>query len=243
MMNNFLESIINSNFLIHITVTLLVYSLCIKFLPKLKQPILSPLPVSVLIIAIIIKILNIPLQSYTDGTSIITSMLGPMTVVLALPIYRNIKIIKEKFDIIFISISVGVIVACVLTFLLAKMFNFSEALMVSILTKSVTTPISLALTEKLNGIRSLSVLAVVVSGITGAVIGPTVCKIFKISSPVAIGLSIGTASHAFGTSKALEIGEREGAFSSLAIGVAGVISVVLIPLLFKILSFVWLNFL
>ena len=119
-------------------------------------------------------------------------------------------------------------------------FHFSlgldNTLTVSLLSKSVTTPIGIEITNTLGGVTSITVLAIILSGIIGAIVGPTVFKILRINSPIARGISLGTASHAVGTSKALEIGEQEGAMSSLSIGVAGIITVFLAPLCYSLLS-------
>ena len=115
-------------------------------------------------------------------------------------------------------------------------FKLDSLITISLLSKSVTTPIGIEITNQLGGLTPVTVLAIIISGIIGAVVAPTVCKVFKITNPVAVGVSIGTASHAVGTSKAFEIGETEGAMSSLSIGIAGVITVFLAPLCYNLLA-------
>ena len=162
--------------------------------------------------------------------------LGPATVILAVPLYKQLLLLKKNFVPIIIGISVGSVVSVISVILLSTVFNLDKEIIISLIPKSVTTPIGVEISNSLGGITGITVMAVILTGITGAIIAPTVCKIFKINNPVARGIGIGTASHAVGTSKALEIGETEGAMSSLSIGIAGLITVVVAPICLDILT-------
>jgi len=218
-----------------INLTIFSYLLGMAVYKKLKLPIFNPILVALTFISAILLTFKIPLEYFSKGGDIITIMLGPATVVLALPLYNKIHLLKENFLPIMGGIVAGVITTIISCYLLGKAFGLNETLVLSSLPKSITTPIGLSLSKDIGGHISITMVMIIITGITGAVISPTVCKIFKIKNPVAKGIAIGTASHAIGTSKAIEMGEEEGAMSSLAIGVAGIMTVIILPLLIKVL--------
>ena len=153
-------------------------------------------------------------------------LLTPTTVCLAVPLYEQLKPLKENLVAIILGIMSGVI-ACLFVILgFAFIFNFSETMYATILPKSITAAMAMGVSEELGGIPSLTVPIVIMTGITGNIIAELVCKIFRIKEPIAKGLAIGSASHAMGTAKAMEMGEIEGAMSSLSIAVAGVLTVI-----------------
>ena len=182
------------------------------------------------------KIFNIDFDTYNKGGQFINIFLGPATIVLAVPLYKNLPLLKKNFLPIFTGIFVGSLVSVLSVVSISLFLGLDRNLTASLLSKSVTTPIGIEITNSLGGVSSITVLAIVISGIIGAVVGPTVFKVLRINHPIAKGVSLGTASHAVGTSKALEIGETEGAMSSLSIGVAGIITVFLAPVCYSILS-------
>ena len=154
-------------------------------------------------------------------------MLTPATAALAISMYHKIKIIKHNFLPIIIGTFVGSLVSILSILFIAKLFGLDDNVTNGILPKSVTIPIALDLAKKTGGITSITITCVCISGILGAVLSPTLIKIFKIDNPVASGLAIGTSSHGVGTSKAIEIGETEGALSGIAIGLAGIMTVLI----------------
>lgn len=183
---------------------------------------------------------HIPLASYHQGGKIISFFLGPATVILAIPMYKQLPTLKNHMKAILIGITTGVITSITVVHLLAKFAGLDTKLILSLLPKSITTPIGIAVSESVGGMISITVMAIIVTGIFGAMIAPSVCKLFRIHHPVAKGIAIGTASHAVGTSKALEMGETEGAMSSLSIALAGVITVLLVPLFTYLLALIGL---
>ncbi|MBM6861157.1 LrgB family protein [Clostridium saudiense] len=229
-------NIIIENMFFGIVISLIAFEVGKIIYNKTKLPIFNPLLISIVIVIGILKIFNIDFELYNKGGQFINMFLGPATVVLAVPLYKQLLLLKKNFVPIIIGISVGSVVSVISVILLSTVFNLDKQIIISLIPKSVTTPIGVEISNSLGGITGITVMAVILTGITGAIIAPTVCKVFKINNPVARGIGIGTASHAVGTSKALEIGETEGAMSSLAIGIAGLITVVVAPVCLSILT-------
>jgi predicted murein hydrolase (TIGR00659 family) len=217
-----------------ITITLLAFELGIYLNNKIKLAIFNPLFVSQTLIILFLLKFNISVDAYNKGGQLISFFLAPATVILAVPLYRKFKLLRANFLPILIGITVGSIAGMASVLLLGKLFGLDELLKVSMLPKSVTLPIGLEISAQLGGLSALTVAATVITGIFGTITGAYICNIFKIKDKVAVGVAIGTASHALGTTKAMELGETEGAMSSLSIGVAGLITVVLAPLMAKL---------
>lgn len=222
-----------------ITLSVLTYVLCTALYRKTNTALLSPLPLTILIVCTFLMVFRIPFDEYDAGAQFITLMLAPATVVLALPLYENLSLIKENAAVILISITIGTISSIISVFLLCRTFELDQVLTVSLIPKSVTTAIAVDISASMQGIRAVTVVAVILSGVLGAVIGPTLCRLFRIQSSVAVGLAMGTAAHAVGASKAMEIGEKEAAMSGLAIGIAGLLTVVSAPILVALLTAIW----
>ena len=228
--------IISNNMFFGIFISLIAFEIGLFIYKKTKLPIFNPLLTATILIICFLKIFNIDFDTYNNGGQFINIFLGPATIVLAVPLYKKLNLLKENFLPIFSGILVGSLVSVLSVISIATFFVLYHSLTVSLLSKSVTTPIGIEITNSLGGSSSITVLAIVLSGIIGAIVGPTVFKVLKINNPISMGVSLGTASHAVGTSKALEIGEQEGAMSSLSIGVAGIVTVFLAPLCYSLLS-------
>ena len=227
--------IISNNMFFGIFISLIAFEIGLFIYKKTKLPIFNPLLTATILIICFLKIFNIDFDTYNNGGQFINIFLGPATIVLAVPLYKKLNLLKENFLPIFSGILVGSLVSVLSVISIATFLGLDNSLTVSLLSKSVTTPIGIEITNSLGGSSSITVLAIVLSGIIGAIVGPTVFKVLKIN-PISRGVSLGTASHAVGTSKALEIGEQEGAMSSLSIGVAGIVTVFLAPLCYSLLS-------
>lgn len=197
---------------------------------KIKTPFFSPLLISSAIIIVILLVFNIDYDVYNKSTQYVTYWLTPLTISLAVPLYRRVKELKDNLAAVIISIIMGCIGHAAILIGFTILFGISPLLFHSVLPKSVTTAIALGLSDKIGGMASVTVVGVTISGLTGAVFGPLVLKLCKIKEPVAQGLAMGTASHAIGTSKAMEFGEVQGAMSSLAIVVTGILSVIIVPI-------------
>jgi len=196
---------------------------------KLKNPIFNPFLIATLIIIAVLTALNISYDEYNTSAQHLFYFATPSTVCLAVPLYRKLTELKKNLPAIIISIVCGILANMVIVLLLCKIFALSHNSYASLLPKSVTTPIALALCGEYGGIQSITVLAVLFTGILGNVLGESVLKILRIRHSVSKGLAMGASSHAIGTAKAMEFGTTEGAMSGLAIAVTGVLTVVIAP--------------
>lgn len=194
---------------------------------KTHSPLANPLLIAVIICIAVLQIFSIPLESFQQGGDIITMFLAPATAALSLSIYNQLDTLKKNLLPILAGTLTGSITSIGSVIGLCKLFGLDEELTASLIPKSVTTPIAMEVSRQHGGIVSITVAAVIVTGIFGAILAPVLIKLFRVKNPVEAGIAIGTCSHALGTSKALEIGETEGAMSGIAIGVAGIITVVL----------------
>ena len=195
------------------------------FLRK-KISVLNPLLVSIIFVIAVIKIFHIDYETYNSGAKYISYLLTPATVCLAIPLYRQISVLKEHAKEEFIGILAGVLASMGSILLMSYFFGLTHEQYVTLLPKSITTAIGMGVSEELGGIQTITVAVIIITGVLGNIIAEAVLKIFRIKEPVAKGLAIGTASHAIGTTKALEIGEIEGAMSSLSVAVAGLMTVI-----------------
>ena len=172
----------------------------------------------------VLALLDIPYAAYSAGGDFIKLMLGPVTAVLALNIYNQRAILKEHFLPVLAGCLVGSLTSVGSILALCRVFRVEEALTASLLPKSVTTAIAMGIAESHGGVAGIAAAAVMVAGITGAVFAPLFARVFRITEPVAEGLAIGACSHALGTARAIEIGSVQGAMSSIAICVCGIIT-------------------
>ncbi len=218
-----------------VVLTLVAYEIGLLVKKKFKLAILNPLLVAVIIIIGVLLLLDIDYETYSEGAQYISYFLTPATVSLAIPLYRQLHLLKKYPVAILGGITAGVLTAMVTIFLMSLAFGLDHQQYVTLLPKSITTAIGMGVSEKMGGIVSLTVVAISVTGITGNVMAEAVLKWFKITDPIAKGLAIGTSAHALGTTKAMEIGEIEGAMSSLSIVVAGILTVLAVSVFGKLI--------
>ena len=211
-----------NNPLFGILLTLFGFEIGMTIYKKTKIPLLNPLLIAIALVIAVLVSCHISFETYNIGGSFINAFLGPATVILAV-------LLKNHFVPIMTGIIVGSFASMCCVIIMGYFLGVNHELIASLVPKSVTTPIGVEVASGLGGIPSITVIAVIITGITGAIIAPMVCKLLKIDHEVAMGVSMGTAAHAVGTTKALEIGETHGAMSSLSIGVAGLITVFLAP--------------
>lgn len=221
--------------LFYIILTIASYIISDKLYIKFKWPILNPLLLSSCLIIIILMIFNIPYSTYNKGGVVITSILGPLVVILAIPMYRNRYNLLKNFIPIVGGIIAGILASFVSVIGLCKLFKVDNSIILSLISKSITTPMAIEATNMLGGNSSITIIAVAITGTIGAIIAPMVIKYGKIKSDIAKGIGIGTASHAAGTSKAVEMGEEIGAASGLSIAVTGIITILFIILINKLM--------
>ena len=214
-----------------VILTILFFNIGIYIQKKTNKPIFNPLLIAILGIILFLSITKIPYESYKLGGDRINFFLGPVTIVLAVPLYKQFDLFKKYLLEILIGISCGVVVSFISVKLIGHFTNADVDIINSLIPKSITTPMGISLTKTLSGVEAITVVSIILTGILGAIISPIVFKIGKINNPVAKGISLGTSAHALGTTKALEIGEVEGAMSGLSIGISGIITVILIPII------------
>ncbi|WP_173474049.1 LrgB family protein [Fibrobacter succinogenes] len=219
-----------------IILTIIAFEIGVTIRNKWRNPLLNPILIATILIIGFLTITGISYDTYKVGGDYISFFLGPVTVLLAVPLYRHIQALKNAWFPILAGIVVGSTVSIVCVIVCAKIFGISKTLMLSLIPKSITIPMGSVVSEQIGGIPSITIVSIVITGITGAVTAPLVCRFFRIKNPVAQGVAIGTSSHALGTTKAMEIGEVQGAMSSLSIGVAGVMTVFITPVLLKIFA-------
>lgn len=202
------------------------YILCDYIQKKKGLVFLNPLLFSTVFTILFLIIFRIDYENYYERAKLLYCMLSPTTVCLAVPLYEQINVLKKNMKAVLGGIISGVLASMGSILIFSVMFKFSHTMYVTLLPKSVTAAIAMGISEEMGGISSLTVPIVIMTGITGHIISEKICKIFKITEPVARGIAIGTASHAMGTTKAMEMGKIEGAMSSLSIAVAGIITVI-----------------
>lgn len=209
--------------------SLLAYKIGFEIQKKYKKVFLNPLLIAIVIVIGFLLITGISYETYRNGAKYLSYFLTPVTVCLAVPLYKQMETLKKNMAAILISIAIGCATHAGVLIAITAIFKMDKQLLMSVMSKSVTTAIALGVTGEIGGIQGITVIGVMVAGISGAVIGPTLLKLFHITEPVAQGLAMGSASHAIGTSKAIELGEIQAAMSSLAIVVTGILTVVIVP--------------
>ena len=209
-----------------VTLSILTFWIGVRIQKKTGLVVCNPLLIAVVLTAGVLLLFRIPYESYNQGGELINLFLSPATACLAVAIYGKLQILKENWLPILVGCTVGSAASMGSILLLCRLFGLDEAMTVSLLPKSVTTPIALSVSQAHGGIGSITVVAVLITGIFGSIAAPLLIKLFRVRDPMAAGLAIGACSHAVGTSRALELGETEGAMSGLAIGVCGIVTVV-----------------
>lgn len=221
-MSNFLS---NSIFF-GVLLCLLSYQAGVFLRQKTKIAAFNPLLISIIIVIFVLVMFNIKFEDFYKGSKYISFLLTPATVALAIPLYSKLTLLKSSFKAIMSGLIAGVLTSLISIFVMSLLFGLSHENYVSMLPKSITTAIGIGVSEELGGVSTITTAVIIVTGVFGNVSADIVYKIFKITNPIAKGIGLGSSAHAIGTSKALEMGETEGAMSSLSIAVAGIITVI-----------------
>lgn len=211
-------------------ITIAAYQIGLFLSKKVKSPLCNPLLIAIVLVISTLLLTNYPNETYQAGMTGISWLLTPATICLAVPLYEQLQVLKKDLWAILISICAGTVTSLLFVFGFCRIAGFGDVLTVSLLPKSVTTAVGLALSEQAGGNGAIATAAIIITGILGSIIGPTLCKVLRIKHPIAQGVAFGTASHVIGTSKAHELSELTGAVSSLSLTVAGVLTAVLFPL-------------
>lgn len=200
---------------------------------KVKTPLANPLLISVILSMIFLHYTGIEYEDFYVGGEYINFLLGPATVALIVPLFEQIHILKKNFIAIFAGILAGSVSALFSVILLSKIFGFNFPLTISLLSKSITTSIAVELTNEFGGMAAITAVAIMLTGIQGAICGPEFLRKTGVKDQIATGIAMGTATHSIGTSRARKMGEVEGAMSGLSIVVAGILTAVIMPMIIK----------
>lgn len=216
--------------------TLIAYEVGKWIQRKSGIKVLSPLITGTLLIIGVLIIGKIDYENYKSGASIVGFFIGPATVSFAIPLYKNLRIIKSNLALILGGVLGGLIAGLLSVYGLSILFGINEQIILSMYPKSVTSAIGFAISDMIGGVPEITLVLIVVAGVTGYITGEYIFKLLKIDNPIIKGIALGTNSHIVGTAKAMELGEKEGALSSAAITIAGVIMVFLVPLFLKFIG-------
>ena len=202
------------------------YFLAVRINRRWKSPLTNPLLLAAACVIAVLVLCRVDYTVFRDSAGPLSYLLTPATVSLAIPLYRQLEQLRRHARAIVLGVLSGVLTSGLSILAMSALFGLSHAHYVTLLPKSVTTAIGMSLSSELGGAAAITVTAIVVIGILGNCMAVFLCRLFRITEPVARGIAIGTASHALGTSKAIELGEVEGAMSGLSIAMAGLMTVV-----------------
>lgn len=212
---------------IGVVISLIAYEIGMFLKKKTKKALMNPLLISIVLVIAFLLIFDVKYDSYNQSAKYLSYLLTPATVSLAIPLYQQIELLKKNLGAILLGILSGVLTSLLSILAMSVLFRLSHEEYVTLLPKSITTAIGMGVSEELGGYVTISVAVIIVTGILGNMIGEFVCRCFRIKNSISKGLALGTSSHAIGTARAMEMGQVEGAMSSLAIVVSGLMTVVL----------------
>lgn len=222
--------------LLSLTLTLIAYQAGLWASRKAgMHPLANPVLIAVILLVAMLAGTGTPYQTYFEGAQFVHFLLGPATVALAIPLYRQIERVKTSALAIAASLIAGTLTAIFTAVGTAWLLGGSEATLVSIAPKSVTAPVAMGISEQLGGLPSLTAVLVILTGILGAAVGPLVLNLVRVKDWAARGFALGTASHGIGTARALQVNELAGAFAGLAMGLNALATSLLLPLLWRLL--------
>ena len=210
----------------------MAYQIALMLYEKTKWIIFQPVLVSCVIIISILLSLDIDYAAYKESTFLLSVLLGPATVALAIPLYLNLKRIRQVFWPTILTLMVGGLLATLSGIGLAWLFGADQFILSTMAPKSVTSPIAMLVADELGGSASLAAVFVMITGILGAMFGVELLRLFKVTHPAAVGLTMGITAHAVGTARSLQEGEEHGAFAALAMSIMGLLTAILMPLAF-----------
>ena len=213
-----------------LTLTLIAYGIGYRLYSAAKSnPLINPVLIAIAIIITVLTVLHIPYQDYFAGGQFIHFLLGPATVGLALPLYKQVAKLKRLWLSISLALLFGVSLASFSTLLIAKYLGASHATLLSLAPKSVTTPVAMSITEQLGGVPSLTAVFVIITGIIGAIVGSSLFRLLRIQDDSVKGIAMGITAHGIGTARAFQISAEKGAFSGLAMALSALVASLLVP--------------
>ena len=221
-----MENLILNSAASGVFISLAAYGIGTLVKRKWNSPLANLLLIAIILVILFLKLSGVEYETYNASAKYLTYLLAPATVSLAIPMYERMQLLKENYAAILTGILSGVLASLVCVLAMALVFHLSQAEYVTLLPKSVTTAIGMDIAKELGGHSEIAAAVIIITGVLGNMAAEPICRIFAIRHPVAKGIALGTSAHAIGTAKAMEMGETEGAMSSLAIVVAGVCTVV-----------------
>ena len=230
-MNEFLSQLP----LFSLVLTIGAYQIGLLCQKKWKTPLCNPLLIGVALVVSVVLVTGFSVETYQAEMKIFSWLITPATVALAVPLYQQMQKLKKNLPAILAGVAAGAVTALASVFALCALFSLDKQTTVSLLPKSVTVAIGLALSRQNGGIEALTSLVIAFTGILGSVIGPMLCKLLRLKNPVAQGVAFGTSAHVIGTAKANELGCIQGAVSSLSLAVAGILTAILFPLIVSLI--------
>ena len=222
---------LNSSTFFAVSLTLVAFSAASACQKKWKLAVLNPIMLSAIAVIVVLKLLHIPNSTYQAGCQILSYLMTPATLCLAIAFYDQFQALKSHLAAVAAGVLAGTAASIGSVYALARIFALDQALTASMLPKSVTTAIGVALSQEIGGIGAVTTAAIIITGILGNVIGPALCKIFRLEDEISRGVAFGTAAHVIGTAKAAELGRMTGAVSSLSLTLAGLITCIIMSIL------------
>ena len=207
--------------------SLAAYGVGVFLRSRWKFALFNPLLVAIVLVVVFLVGFKIDYATYMEGARYISYLLTPATVCLAVPLYQQFSLLKKNAKAVLLGIAAGVLASLTVILAMSILFHLDHTMYVTLLPKSITTAIGIGVSEELGGIQSLTVVVIIITGVLGNIFAELICKVFRITDPIAQGVGIGTSTHAVGTARAMEMGEIQGAMSSIAIGICGLISVLI----------------
>ena len=206
--------------------SLAAYGVGVFLRSRWKFALFNPLLVAIVLVVAFLIGFKIDYATYMEGARYISFLLTPATVCLAVPLYQQFSLLKKNAKAVLLGIAAGVLASLTVILAMSILFHLDHTMYVTLLPKSITTAIGIGVSEELGGIQSLTVVVIIITGVLGNIFAELICKVFRITDPIAQGVGIGTSTHAVGTARAMEMGEIQGAMSGLSIVVAGLMTVV-----------------
>ncbi len=217
--------------LLPLIATILSYQAGLFLQKKLKSPLCNPLLIAIVLLISLMILTGYPNANYQAGMKTISWLMTPATICLAVPLYQQVHILRKNWKAVLAGITAGTIASLSFIFVMCRILELGDVLTYSLLPKSITTAMGTALSAQTGGDEAITTAAIVITGILGNILGVPLCRLFKITHPVAQGVALGTASHVIGTTKARELSDLTGAVSSLSLTVAGILTAVLYPII------------
>ena len=217
-----------------VVLTLVAYRFGMFCQSKLKTPLCNPIIVAVLVVLGVLSVSGLELEVYRQGANMLSWLMTPATVCLAISMYEQVQVLKKRAGMILAGVAAGAISSIAMVLVIGLLCKFDADLILSLLPKSVTTAIGVPLSQLTGGVAAITTATIIVTGIVASVIGPFLCRIFRLTDEVAQGVAFGTAGHVVGTAKANELSPLTGAVSSFSLVISGIITAIVLPIVVEL---------